>query len=391
MKCGGNVEKEVKKCGGGAMKKGGKYSEGGKADLGQDKALIKKAFKQHDKAEHDKEPTEIKLKKGNRVKKEAGTVKKYKAGGAIEMKKSSGDLDTIKKVKATGAKKANAPSKAEVKPNFKSSDVEKEKSKPAGDKDAIKKVKPTGDKKADAPNKAAVKPNRKGINAIDDIDGYKKGGKIKHMADGGLSADAKANFPGRMTNMELEIAKQARAKQNFPGRMTNMEKQMSDGDLSADAKAKANFPGRMTNIERNQNAKGGHIKHMADGALTGVMPTSNAEIMGSPNQGTSGGANGLGRLNNIQQQMMKQRVLQAMLAAQAHQQSGMQGGQQAQQAGNPNAMNTTFNANQPPAYVNPTNAVMNNPYSRSGQNPQSVDALLNSPQFQTANQRTTDQ
>ena len=313
MKCGGNVEKEVKKCGGGAMKKGGKYSEGGKADLGQDKALIKKAFKQHDEAEHDKEPTEIKLKKGNRVKKEAGTVKKYKAGGAIEMKKSSGDLDTIKKVKATGAKKANAPSKAEVKPNFKSSDVEKEKSKPAGDKDAIKKVKPTGDKKADAPNKAAVKPNHKGINAIDDIDGYKKGG---------------------------------------------------------------------------------HIKHMADGALTGVMPTSAAGIMGSPNQGTSGGANGPGRLNNIQQQMMKQRVLQAMLAAQQQsgmQQSGMQGGQQAQQAGNPNAMNTTFNANQPPAYVNPTNAVMNNPYSRSGQNPQSVDALLNSPQFQTANQRTTDQ
>ena len=360
MKTGGCVEKEVKKCGGGSMKKGGKYKEGGDVDLKQDKALIKKAFKQHDEAEHDKEPTEIKLKKGNRVKKEAGTVKKYKAGGAIEMKKSSGDLDTIKKVKATGAKKANAPSKAEVKPNFKGSDVEKEKSKPAGDKDAIKKVKPTGDKKADAPNKAAVKPNRKGINAIDDIDGYKKGGKIKHMADGGLSADAKANFPGRMTN-----------------------------------------------IERNQNAKGGHIKHMADGALTGVMPTSAAfnkmkdkfltganapytlpteiqnALAGAQTKAEWDkiyGANGPGRLNNIQQQMMKQLL----------QKSGMQGGQQAQQAGNPNAMNTTFNANQPPAYVNPTNAVMNNPYSRSGQNPQSVDELLNSPAFTTPSNRMLD-
>jgi hypothetical protein len=300
MKTGGCVEKEVKKCGGGSMKKGGKYKEGGDVDLKQDKALIKKAFKQHDKAEHDKEPTEIKLKKGNRVKKEAGTVKKYKAGGAIEMKKSSGDLDTIKKVKATGAKKADAPSKAEVKPNFKGSDVEKEKSKLAGDKDTIKKVPPTGDKKADAPNKAAVKPDRKGINAVDDIDGmkkgravkkYKAGGPIKHMADGSLAAPidpAKANFPDRMTNMEM-------------------------------------------------------------------------------------------------QQMMKQRALQAML-----QKAGMQGGQQAQQAGNPNAMNTTFNANQPPAYVNPTNAVMNNPYSRSGQNPQSVDELLNSPAFTTPSNRMLD-
>jgi hypothetical protein len=287
MKCGGNVEKEVKKCGGGAMKKGGKYSEGGKADLGQDKALIKKAFKQHDKAEHDKEPTEIKLKKGNRVKKEAGTVKKYKAGGAIEMKKSSGDLDTIKKVKATGAKKANAPSKAEVKPNFNGSDVEKEKSKPAGDKDAIKKVKPTGDKKADAPNKAAVKPNRKGINAIDDIDGYKKGGHIKHMADGALAAPM-----------------------NNPG--------MQDPRIAA----------RRLAIQR---------------------------------------------------------------AMQAARQPGAMGGMGAmQQPGNPNAMNTTFNANQPPAYVNPTNAVMNNPYSRSGQNPQSVDELLNSPAFTTPSNRMLD-
>jgi len=171
MKTGGSVCEAVKKCGGGYMKKGGKYKEGG--DIKQDKELIKKAFKQHDEAEHDKEPTEIKLKHGGRSKKAHGSVKKYKEGGAIEMHKSSGDLDEIKKIKATGVKKADAPSKAEVKPAFKGSDVSKEKSKPAGDKDPIKKVPPTGDKKADAPNKAAIKPNRKGKNAIDDIDGSK--------------------------------------------------------------------------------------------------------------------------------------------------------------------------------------------------------------------------
>jgi len=170
MKAGGSVpcaiKEENKHCSGGKI---GKMKEGGKTDTAQDKALIKKAFKQHDEAEHDKEPTEIKLRKGGRAKKEVGTVKKYKAGGAIEMKKDSGDKDTIRKIKATGNKKAEAPSKAAVKPTFKASDVEKEKSKPAGDKDAIKKVKPTGNKKADASSKGAEKSNRTGINAIDDI------------------------------------------------------------------------------------------------------------------------------------------------------------------------------------------------------------------------------
>jgi hypothetical protein len=180
MKCGGSVDKAVKKCGGGYMKKGGKYKEGGDVDLKQDKALIKKAFKQHDEAEHDKEPTEIKLKHGGRAKKDCGSVKKYKAGGAIEMKKSSGDLDTIKKVKATGAKKAAAPSKASERPNLKGSDVEKEKSKPAGEKDLIKKVPPTGDKKAKAPS-AGLKGEGNTPKK------FKAGGKVKHFVGGGVT------------------------------------------------------------------------------------------------------------------------------------------------------------------------------------------------------------
>jgi hypothetical protein len=178
MKCGGSVDKAVKKCGGGYMKKGGKYKEGG--DIKQDKALIKKAFKQHDEAEHDKEPTEIKLKSGGRSKKACGSVKKYKAGGAIEMKKTSGDLDTIKKVKATGVKKAAAPSKASERPSLKGSDVEKEKSKPAGEKDLIKKVPPTGDKKAKAPS-AGLKGEGNTPKK------FKAGGKIKHFVGGGVT------------------------------------------------------------------------------------------------------------------------------------------------------------------------------------------------------------
>lgn len=116
MKTGGSVACAVEKekmCSGGKM---GKMKEGGDVDKKQDKALIKKAFKQHDEQEHPGDKTELKLKKGGRGKKEVGTVKKYKAGGAIEMKKTSSDKAEINKIKATSVKKAVAPSKAAVKP-----------------------------------------------------------------------------------------------------------------------------------------------------------------------------------------------------------------------------------------------------------------------------------
>lgn len=62
--------KTVGYCGGG-MKKG--YAEGGKADLAQDKAMVRTAVHKHEKAMHKGEP-----------------LTKLKAGGAI-MEKSSGE------------------------------------------------------------------------------------------------------------------------------------------------------------------------------------------------------------------------------------------------------------------------------------------------------------
>lgn len=135
---GGHAKRE-EYCGGGmAKKEGGKIAH---EDIAEDKKLIKKAFKQHDKAKHeDSEPTEIKLKKGGRSKKDCGTVTKYKSGGGV----------------AT------------------------EKGKPSGDKDATKKVPPTGDKKADAPSKGAEKaPAGK-------AEFFKRGG-VKKFNGGGLS------------------------------------------------------------------------------------------------------------------------------------------------------------------------------------------------------------
>jgi hypothetical protein len=204
FKEGGHVAKEY--CGGGmAKKKAGGEVE--KKDLAQDKAMIKKAFKQHDEAEHDKDNAdEIKLRRGGRAKKEGGTVKKFKKdGGAVygakkssedlkdikeakdfkpkklkeggssdvvkEKSKPAGNKDSLKKVAPTGNKKAEAPSKGEKRSALRGSDVEKEKSKPAGDKVGLAKVKPTGDKKAAAPSKGEKRPAMKGSDVRKFADG----------------------------------------------------------------------------------------------------------------------------------------------------------------------------------------------------------------------------
>jgi hypothetical protein len=192
FKEGGSAKAEM--CWGGStskkMKAGG---ESGKMDAKQDKALIKKAFKQHDEAEHDKEPTEIKLRAGGRSKKKDGSVRKFKVGGSVsnvyEAKKSSGDIDNIEKVKDIKPGKAKSESAAMKRPSLKGSDVEKEKSKPAGDKDSIKKVPPTGDKKADAPSGAKEMPNK-----------YKTGRAVKKFADGKSTTVTPAGDPKVVTD-----------------------------------------------------------------------------------------------------------------------------------------------------------------------------------------------
>jgi len=178
FKEGGSVQREVKNF----TKRDRKTVD--EADTAQDKKIVKKAIGMHDVQQHEEKTDLSGLKKGGRAKKSVGTVKKfcgggnaYKDGGSVtnvyEAKKSSGDIDNIKKVKDIKPGKAAAPNAATKRPAFKGSDVAKEKSKPAGDAVAIKKVPPTGNKKAAAPSGA------KGPDA------YKCGGKIKKMAVGG--------------------------------------------------------------------------------------------------------------------------------------------------------------------------------------------------------------
>lgn len=168
FKVGGSVKTM---CGGGkAMKKGGEVDA---ADMKQDKAVIKKAFKMHDSQEHEGEKTDLsKLKKGGRAKKEAGTVRKYKDGGSVGVygaKKSSGDIDSIEKAKDITPKKAEAPSRASVK----GKDVGAKTVGASGHKDLYVKSKESG-KSADASSGAKGGPNK-----------YKCGGGVKKMAVGG--------------------------------------------------------------------------------------------------------------------------------------------------------------------------------------------------------------
>jgi len=110
----GGAVKSAYSNGGKAYKNGG-HSESKeiKKDIAQDKKIVKKALAMHDKQSHEGEKTDLKkLNKGGRMKKEGGCVGRYKAGGAIEMKKDSGDKDDIKKIKLAKPKKAKAPSAA---------------------------------------------------------------------------------------------------------------------------------------------------------------------------------------------------------------------------------------------------------------------------------------
>ena len=83
-----------------------------KADMKQDKAIVKKAVGQHESAKHKGEgKTELKLKTGGRCKKEGGNVRKYKAGGeVVGMKKTAEDRKDIANIKKKGSEpKKKAP------------------------------------------------------------------------------------------------------------------------------------------------------------------------------------------------------------------------------------------------------------------------------------------
>jgi len=245
FKTGGSVKAM---CYGGKMKNGGHAEEKEmKADLAQDKALVKKGVRQHEGALHKGSPkTELKLKTGGRTKKACGTVKKFKTGGEVnnvyEAKKKSGDKDNIKKVKQITPTKANASSAAGKGDNtsdkFKNGGNVSEKDKKAGDKDATVKTKMR-------PSKADTKSAA-----------MKKGGKVKKFSEGKMVKQAGA------TEAQSKFYQDNMSKYDKKAKEKDYEVFGSRGDAARKGMAE----GRMDALG-NPYKKGGKakVKKYADG------------------------------------------------------------------------------------------------------------------------------
>lgn len=187
------------------------YKEGGQvyksrthredpSEAAEDKAMVKKGIRQHEAAKHKgEEKTEIKLKKGGRCKKEGGNVRKYKAGGVIEMKKTKEDKKEIAQTKKTKAGKAETPSAATGK----------------------KKESPKTDNKAAKPKMTASmvgalpQPEKAPSAALD----MPEDQPIEMMADGGLT-DPRMLGQGVVSENErqmlIEAAKQQQRRRGVP-------------------------------------------------------------------------------------------------------------------------------------------------------------------------------
>ncbi len=175
------------------MKKGGKAKDG---DMSQDKAMIKKAFKQHDMQEHKgAKGTKLKLKDGG------AAIDKFETKTTIE-----GNAGKFAKTKVVdGDKKDRAHGTGEVKEG-----------KPAGYKTGgtiegnvgkfVKTKVVDGDKKDSAHGTGGVRMSNSG--------GFKAGGKIMHKAAGGSTnwenRPADTAKPGK-TNTTTGEVKEANA------------------------------------------------------------------------------------------------------------------------------------------------------------------------------------
>lgn len=190
-----------------------------------------------------KDETTTTMKKGGRAKKDCGTVRKYKAGGAVGVygaKKSSGDLDSIEKAKDIKPKKAAAPSKAAVKPAMKGSDVAKEKSKPAGSSKA-KKVNDNA-KMADAKSGAKGGPNK-----------YKKGGEVKKMAAGSQTAPM-----GAGARLSQDMIRQAEAAKGVRPLLTGPSSYEQAHQLALMQEMRSLPPAMQLQLLRQQQQAGGN-------------------------------------------------------------------------------------------------------------------------------------
>ena len=205
--------------------------EGGKADMAQDKAMIKKAMKQHDAQEHKGgKGTKLKLKTGGVAMSNAGG---YKKGGAVAKD------GIIKSEKGVGP--YNTTEMHEAKPDHNSA--------------------PTGD----------VKMGNGG--------GYKRGGKVQKKANGGVMRYAENNVTGtpagKSNTKTGEVMKSTKPGEYKKG---GAAKKFADGGRVQDdgrpVKMPQKAPSDPVAISRLSGTfkKGGSVKKKAEGGPLGTQP-----------------------------------------------------------------------------------------------------------------------
>jgi len=178
----------------GPMKKGGK-AEGGKSDMAQDKAMIKKAFKEHDAQEHKGgKGTHLNLKHG-------GKTHHYAKGGGVadvgsdDVGGLEGGIEATKSVadKTGGVRSPGYKKGGAINPNLKPSSAKQTKSfstktagvegrgfKKGGTVSASVANQYKNTKVQDGENMPAKKGTTKSIHQVPA--GYKTGGHVMHSA-----------------------------------------------------------------------------------------------------------------------------------------------------------------------------------------------------------------
>ena len=266
---------------GGAVKYKSRHSEKSEMskDIAEDKKIVKKAFSMHDSQQHEGKTNLAKLNKGGRAKKECGTVKKYKAGGAIKkyadgqavMADDPNDiggsiLRKIGKVPMVGGALQSGATK--MRDNVMGTPEQNRMARARMQEMARKKAAAAAAAQgqsapgiADAVQEAAPMPG-----------GMKKGGNVKKCADGGSlkETDAKENpglakLPTNVRNKMGYMRDGGKAKKMNMGGSSGPVSQVAQ-DIIEGKRPAQSTPGKMTPEERRASvAKAFGAKKMNTG------------------------------------------------------------------------------------------------------------------------------
>ena len=268
---------------GGSVKYKSRHSEKSEMseDIAKDTKMIKKGVKQHESALHKGEPkTELKLKKGGRMKKEGGCVGRYKKGGEVKKCAEGGSLKPVDTEENPGlaklptnvrnkmgyAKKGGGVKKMNVGGRSDIEEVKENLYMRPGENTTYSKVRGIG------PAIAASRLKERGVDIPGLIanrarnsseDPYKKGGLAKKYNEGGRALyDEALQTRSKTGKAGVEAAKESTLGKPSTPEQKEMAKKESIKLGTLD------FPhSRKTSREFSEMKKGGKVKKYADGGM----------------------------------------------------------------------------------------------------------------------------